>query len=188
MKGKKLRVGATGNITTHSAGNLKRHLKNVHGLVYGVPENATAAARGGAGSTKLVKGQQSITQFARMSPAEEDELLQACVLFCALDNRPFVTVEGRGFKHLLKKATRGRWSMPGRRTVARRCTVMADQARAATRQLIKKDTADGANFTYSFDAWTDRCVHACGRSDCCDWVFFSTCKPFITSHTRPTTP
>lgn len=158
MPGKHLKKRTSGKITYHHRGNLKRHLEQAHGIVYG------GAGGAGAGSSKepdlmLPKGQQSIKAFTNVNPQEEAELLDACVLFCALDNRPFAAVEGRGLKHLLTVATRGRWKLPGRRTIARRCTAMAAQARAATRALIQKDTADGANFTYSFDAWTDRCDH-----------------------------
>lgn len=162
MPGKQLKKKASGKITYHHRGNLKRHLQQAHGIVYGGAAGARTGAGAAAPSSKeqvLPKGQPPITAFTNVGRQEEAELLDACVLFCALDNRPFAAVEGRGLKHLLRVATRGRWKLPGRRTIARRCTAMAEQARAATRALIQKDTADGANFTYSFDAWTDRCDH-----------------------------
>lgn len=133
MPGKHLKKKANGKIAVHHRGNLKRHLREVHGIVYGgVAKGGASASASAPKAPVLLKGQQSIKSFTNVSPQEEAELLDALVLFCALDNRPFAAVEGRGMRQLLRVATRGRWALPGRRTIARRCTAMAEQARAAT--------------------------------------------------------
>jgi hypothetical protein len=142
-----------GRIAHHQRGNLARHLLVKHGIALGQAATVPAPA-----DIAPPPGQLSLKQFAKMTANEEEEVHQAIVLFCALDNRPFAVVEGRGFQVLLNKATRGRFSIPSRRTIARKCTVMSKQAREMMKAAIKKDTMGGATFTTTFDAWTDRCV------------------------------
>lgn len=154
-KGKPLDRKTDGKVTMHTRGNLSRHLKK-HGVVFGKqPEQPQQPLKL---KVKDDAGQSKITQFARFSERQQEEVTQAIVLMCATDNRPFAIVDGRGFRMLLDKATGQRYDIPSRRTIARKCTTMAEQARATTRAVMKEDLDGGATFTMSFDAWKDRCV------------------------------
>ena len=166
-KGRPLERKTDGKVTRHNNGSLKRHLEN-HGLQFGDEEEEEEEEEQQQQQQRRAKdepGQMKITQFTKMSPEMEEELTQAIVLMCALDNRPFNIVEGKGFQYLMSKATQHRFAVPSRMTVADRCKTMAKQAREVTRIRIKQDVDDGATFTMSFDAWKDRCVCVCACSD-----------------------
>ena len=151
-----------GRMAFHQRGNMKRHLLGQHGRAYKAKGSVPSDARDKGAAAKLAPGQQTLGMFAKWGEQEEKQMEQAIVLFCALDNRPFAVVDGPGFKHLIKTATKNRYTIPSRRTIARRCTTMAAQARARTQAAIEKDTAEGATYTTSFDAWTDRYVDVRG--------------------------
>jgi len=171
-KGRRLERQTDGKVTKHNNGSLKRHLQN-HGVRFGdqdekedeEQQQQQQQQQQQRRRAKDEPGQTKITQFTKMSPEMEEELTQAIVLMCALDNRPFNVVQGKGFKYLMTKATQHRFSVPSRTTVADRCKTMAKQAREVTRNRIKEDVDDGATFTMSFDAWKDRCVCVLACSD-----------------------
>lgn len=149
-EGKPLTRKSDGMVLVHGKTKLKQHLER-HGIVFGGAKEEAQVPTAAAGQTR-------ITHFTRMSPREQEEITQAIVLMCALDNRPFAIVEGRGFRYLLEKITGKRYNIPSRSTLTRKCTSMADQARGHTRTTIKVDAAAGATFTLSFDAWKDKYV------------------------------
>ena len=155
MPGKPMKRKHDGRVKGHSIFNLRRHLGK-HGIVYG--GGAQAGAEQQRPAVKKEGAQCKITEYGVFTPQQQEEVTQAIVLFCALDNRPHAVVEGRGFKLLMSKATRNRYNVPSRWTISRKCTIMAKQARKMTRTTIKADLEAAATFTMSFDAWKDRCV------------------------------
>lgn len=161
MAGKALERKTDGCVSFHHRGNLRRHLEK-HGMVFkkngGASADQQQQQQQQNQASRVDATQSKITHFTSFTAQQAEELTQAIVLMCALDNRPFSIVEGRGFRLLLDKATGRRYVIPSRWTIARKCTSMAEQARAATRAVINVDTDDGATFTASFDAWKDRCV------------------------------
>ncbi len=99
-----------------------------------------------------------MTDFAFYTDREIQEVNDALVVMCALDNRPFNMVECRGFRYFVEKATKKRYVLPSRATLRSRSRTMADQLRAALKKQIQHDVDNGATFTLTFDGWTDRSV------------------------------
>lgn len=171
MKGyQKLDRTTSGKLTIHSKDTMKAHLAR-HGINFGCgPQEEQQQQRQQV--VKQEKGQTKLEQFARFTPQQQEELTQAIVLMCALDNRPFAVVEGRGFRMVLEKATGKRYTVPSRWTIKRKCVSMAEQARKVTRTTIKADVEGGATFTMSFDAWKDRYARALGPLIWMDWLLY----------------
>lgn len=147
--GKILERKTSGRILVHNSGNLKCHLA-LHDVRFGDSNQKKAVEK-----RKEPSGQSRIVEYMKMTQYQKEEVTRAIVVMCAMDNRPFSVVDGRGFKLLLSKASGNRYDVPSRYTIKRKCTAMAQQARESTRNAIQMDVESGASFTMSFDAWRD---------------------------------
>lgn len=92
----------------------------------------------------------NIKSISTQDGAKSKKITEAITNFIIMDNRPFLTVEGKGFKQLMKEVC-PLYKIPSRETIKTR----VDEKYEAMSHLFKTYITNSANYCITYDIWTE---------------------------------